>query len=187
MTARAAASAETGRRIVRAMQELFALGPYHEVTLQAVAGRAGVTLQTVLRRFGSKGALLAAAAADARARVAAQREEARPGDHRGAIRNLFDHYEAWADTSLRLLEQEERVAEIATLTREGRALHARWVERVFAPALAAARPSDRPLRRAQLIVATDVYAWKLLRRDLGLARSDAEHAVLGTVDALCRR
>ena len=187
MGVRAAAAEETGRRLIAAMQALFAERRFEDITLEAVAARAGVTLQTLLRRFGSKSGLVAAAAAEGSARVEAQRGEAPVGDARGAVANLFDHYEEWGDVALRLLAQEERFEEIAEITRRGRATHAGWVERVFAPELARCRRRVRKLRRAQLVAISDVFVWKLLRRDLGLSRQDSEKAVLGIVEALCAR
>jgi AcrR family transcriptional regulator len=186
MGARAAAAAETGRRILEATQELFLEAPLHEVTLQAVAVRAGVTQQTVIRRFGSRPGLIAAAVADATARVRAHREQAPVGDLTGAVKNLFDHYEAWADVSLKVLVEAQRSEEGASLSSDGRALHAAWVDRVFAPQLEARRGRDRTELRHQLIAVCDVYVWKLLRRDQGLPRAAAERAVLGIVRALCR-
>src|SRR5262252_6117689 len=93
MGVRAAAAEKTGRRLIAAMQALFVERPFEDIALEAVAARAGVTLQTLLRRFGSKSGLVAAAAADAIARIESQRGEAPVGDARGAVANLFDHYE----------------------------------------------------------------------------------------------
>lgn len=186
MTARAAAAEQTGQRLIAAMQALFAERPYAQITLEAVAERAGVTLQTLLRRFGSKAGLLAAAAADGAARIEAQRHDAVPGDLGQCVANLFDHYEAWGDVSLRLLAQEG-LEEIAPLTEQGRATHAAWVERVFAAELARHRGRSRQVRRAQLIAVCDVTMWKLLRRDLQQSRADAQKAVLGLLTALCAR
>ena len=187
MGVRAAATEETGRRLIAAMQALFAERPFEDITLQSVAARAGVTLQTLLRRFGSKSGLLAAAAADGSARIEAQRGEAPVGDAGGAVANLFDHSEKWGDVALRLLAQEERFKEIAQITRRGRGVHAAWVKRVFAPELARRRGPLRRVRLAQLVAICDVYLWKLLRRDLGLSRADSEKAVLEIVEALCAR
>ena len=181
MQARAAASAETGRRIVTAMQALFVERPYDCITLDDVAARARVTRQTVIRRFESKEGLLAAAAEDGLARVGAQRFEAPVGDVAGAVRNLFDHYEEWAGSALRLLEQEERVPQLAPITRAAQQLHRHWVERTFAPFLREA--NER--RLAQLVTLTDVYVWKLLRRDQGLSRPAAEQCVVEMINALC--
>lgn len=185
MRARAEAAAGTARRIVDAMHELFAEQPYDRITIDAVAARAGVTVQTVLRRFGSKERLFAAAVEEGRARILAQRGAAPVGDRAAAVANLFSHYEQWGRLVTRLLEQEDRLPEIGALAQEGRRFHAEWVERVFAPDLAHLHANARSRRRTQLVVATDVYVWKLLRRDLGVPRADAEELVLGMVDALC--
>jgi AcrR family transcriptional regulator len=91
MVARAESAEETGRRLIATMLDLFGEQPFEEVTLDAVAARAGVTLQTLLRRFGSKSGLLAAAAADGMARVKAQRIPVPVGNVRAAVANLFDH------------------------------------------------------------------------------------------------
>jgi AcrR family transcriptional regulator len=145
-----------------------------------------VTVQTVLRRFGSKEALLVAAAEAGRAQVLEQRGAAPVGDRAAAVQNLFDHYERWGPVAMRLLEQEGRLAQIGAITQDGRRLHAEWVERVFAPELGRLRGTARARRRTQLIALTDVYLWKLLRRDLAVPRPEAEEIVVGMVDALCR-
>lgn len=187
MSARAVAAEETGRRLVEAMQTLFAERPYPEITLEAVAERAGVTLQTLLRRFGSKAGLLAAAAESGAASVDAQRDEAPAGDLRACVTNIFDHYETWGDVSLRLLAQEESIDAIKAIAEKGRATHAAWVERVFAEQLAGRRGRARLIHRAQLIAICDVTVWQLVRRDLRLPRVHAERAVLGMLEALCTR
>ncbi len=187
MAARADSAAATASRIVHAMQELFAERPYPEIALSAIAERAEVTVQTVVRRFGSKEGVLVAAAEEARSRVVAERAAAPAGNVPSAVRNLFDHYERWGAVALRLVEQEERVAEIHAIADEARNVHARWVERVFEPELAAVGARARERRRAQLIAVTDVYVWKLLRRDMGLPRAAAEDAVRDLVDAICAR
>jgi AcrR family transcriptional regulator len=187
MTARAEAAEATARRLVEAMQTLFVERPFEEITLDEVARRAGVTLQTLLRHFGSKAGLFAAAAAAAHERVQAQRGAASPGDLRGSVENLFDHYEEWGDVALRLLAQEERFEPIGEVARSGRASHATWVTRVFAGELRGLRGRARTLRSAQLVALTDVYVWKLFRRDLGLSRADAERATLEIIERLCAR
>jgi AcrR family transcriptional regulator len=69
MVARAKAAEATRGKILESARELFAELPYDRVSLDAVAARAGVTVQTVLRRFGSKEDLLAAVAAWRSARI----------------------------------------------------------------------------------------------------------------------
>jgi AcrR family transcriptional regulator len=184
MTSRAASAEATHARILSVTQALFAERRFDELTLDAVAERAGVTLQTVLRRFGSKSSLVAAAAREGAGQVEAQRGDVSPGDLRAAVSNLFDHYEQWADVALRLVSQEDSVEDLRVIAARGRELHAAWVERVFEGALTRAPDAAMKVLRAQLIAVCDVTMWKLLRRDLQLSREDAEAGVLGLLRPL---
>ncbi len=188
MQARADAVRATRRRILEAALRLFSERFFEDVSLDEVARRARVTVQTLIRHFATKHGLLEGCIAEFRPEVHAQRDEGPAGDVRGAVANLFDHYEAWSPTVLRLLAQEDRVPAYRRVTDEGRAFHRGWVGRVFG-AFVAPLP-DRAARRRRLgalVAATDVYAWKVLRRDLGLGRAEAEAAVRETVDLLCGR
>jgi AcrR family transcriptional regulator len=184
MGARAEAAAETGRRILEAVIELYRERFFDQVTLEDIAERAGVTVRTVIRRFGSKERLIEAAAEEGTRQVAHQRYQAPIGDIEGAVTNLMDHYEEWADTALRLLAQEERVPAFRSVTDAARAFHYEWVERTFAPLLAKRTGEERRRLLAELIAICDVYFWKLLRRDLGLSREQTEHAIRETILAL---
>lgn len=185
MRARADAAAETGRRIVDAMFGLLRDERLDAISVRAIAARAGVTVQTVLRRFGSKEGAFVAAVEQARAQILAQRGTTPAGNPMAAVTNLFDHYERWGRTVLRLLEQEERAPQIRAIVLEGRRTHAEWVARVFAPELSGLRGGARARRHTQLVAVTDVYVWKLLCHDLGVPRADAEEMVLGMTRALC--
>jgi AcrR family transcriptional regulator len=184
MRARAEAAAETGRRILAAVVELHMERFFDQVSLEDVAERAGVTVQTVIRRFGSKERLIQAATEAANSEVTHQRDQAPVGDIEGAVRNLVDHYEEWGDGVLRLLAQEGRVAAFRSVTDTGRTLHYEWVERVFAPLLAKRTGQARRRLLAELIAICDVYFWKLLRRDLSLSREQTELAIRETILAL---
>ncbi|HEV8163817.1 MAG TPA: helix-turn-helix domain-containing protein, partial [Actinomycetota bacterium] len=130
MQARAAAAAATGERILDAAVAVFWQQPVDDIPLEQVARRAGVTVQTVIRRFGSKQGLLAAAAQREAERVRRQRDQAPVGDLPGAVRNLLDHYEELGVPVLRLLAQEDRSPALRALADQGRAYHAGWCERV---------------------------------------------------------
>ena len=184
MRARAEAAAETGRRIVEATIELHSERFFDQVSLEDIAERAGVTVRTVIRRFGSKERLIEAAAEEGNRQVSRQRNQAPIGDIEGAVNNLVDHYEAWGDTALRLLAQEERVPAFRSITEAGRAFPYEWVERTFAPLLAKGTEEERRRLLAELIAVCDVHFWKLLRRDLGLSREQTELAIRETILAL---
>jgi AcrR family transcriptional regulator len=184
MVARAEAAAATGERILDAAVEVFWELPFEQISLDEVARRAGVTVQTVIRRFGGRDGLLAAAAEREAERVRRKRQEAPVGDAPGAVRVLVDHYESMGDRVLRLLAEEERVPGLREIADRGRVLHREWCARVFAAALAGRAGVERRRRLAQLVAICDVYTWKLLRRDAGLSRRQTELALVELLEPM---
>jgi AcrR family transcriptional regulator len=177
MVARAEAAAGTHRRIIDGALSLYTERDFDEVSLDDVADRAGVTVRTVLRRFGTKETLLDAVAEAGDEAIEDRRRNVPPGDAAAAIRRAVADYERYGDAIMRLLSQEHRAPAFQRIADRGRRLHHDWVERTFAPQLSRL---PRPRRRrllAALIAITDVYTWKLLRRDLRLGRA-------ATVEAL---
>jgi AcrR family transcriptional regulator len=185
MQARAAAAAETGERILRAVLDLHVERFHDQITLEDVADRAGVTVQTVLRRFGSKDALISAAAEHASQQVRSQRMAAPVGDIPAAVDNILDHYDTTGATALRLLAQEDRVPQLKEIANRGREFHYAWVERTFAPFLEGSNGQHR--LRAQLIALTDVYTWKLLHLDLGLDRGETKTALIEMIESVIKQ
>jgi len=174
MTHRARAVGETRQRILDASVALHAERLVADISLEGVAGRAGVSVQTVLRHFGSRTGLVEASVEHAREAVVAERRTP-VGDVAAAVRTIVDHYERRGDGVLVMLAQEPHQELMARVTADGRRLHRAWVEEVFAPHLDAA--ADRATLTDLLVVATDVYTWKLLRRDRGLARDLTENRI----------
>lgn len=184
MAARAQSTAATGERVLDAAIELFWERPTDQIALDQVASRAGVTVQTVIRRFGGKDALIAAAAERESARVAQQRDRAPVGDVVGAVLVLVEHYELTGDRVLKLLAEEERIPGLRIIADRGRALHRDWCARVFAPALEGRVGVEQRRRMAQLVAVCDVYTWKLLRRDAHLSRRQTTLAMVELVTPL---
>jgi AcrR family transcriptional regulator len=178
MSARAASAEATGARILDAAVEVFWECPSDQVSLDEVARRAGVSVQTVIRRFGGKEGLFVAAAERESHAVRDQRDQAPVGDVAAAVRVLVDHYEAYGDRVLKMLAEQERVPALRPIVDGGRTLHRQWCMRVFAPALTARSGADRRRCLAQLVAVCDVYLWKLLRRDAGLSRKQTELAIV---------
>jgi AcrR family transcriptional regulator len=184
MVARAESAAARGERILDAAVELFWELPRDQITLGEVARRAGVSVQTVIRRFGGWDGLFAAAAEREAERVRDQRAQAPIGDATGAVRVLMDHYESLGDRVLKLLAEEERVPGVREVVDRGRTMHREWCARVFAPALEGRAGVERTRRLAQLLAICDVYSWKLLRRDAGLSRRQTELALVELLEPL---
>jgi AcrR family transcriptional regulator len=178
MVARANAAQATADRLLDAAVTQFTDQPYEDVSLEEIAQAAGVTKRTLLRRFGSKDALFVAAMDRAAHEMMRARDAAPVDDVPGAVTNLVDHYERWGENRLRLLAQEDRIPVVADNVKGGRRYHWSWVEQKFAPLLAGLEGSARTRRTAAVVAITDVYTWKLLRRDLGLSRSDTEQLLV---------
>ncbi|WP_191908001.1 TetR/AcrR family transcriptional regulator [Nocardioides cynanchi] len=181
MTARAVAVAETRARIIDACVALHGERPVTEIALDDVAGRAGVSVQTVLRHFGSRAGLEEASFEHAQQAVTDERRTP-VGDVGAAVHVIVDHYERRGDQALLMLAQETHQDLMARITEQGKALHRAWVTEVFAPFLAAAEDAEE--LTDLLVVATDVYTWKLLRRDRRLSRERTESRIRRLVDAL---
>lgn len=130
---RAAAAASTGERILDAAILVFWDLPSDQISLDEVATRAGVSVQTVIRRFGGKHGLLTAAAHREATKVADVRDEAPVGDAPVAVRLLVDHYELTGDRVMKMLAEEQRVPGLREIADLGRAVHRQWCSRVWEP------------------------------------------------------
>ncbi|MGW0484514.1 TetR/AcrR family transcriptional regulator [Nonomuraea sp. NPDC003214] len=175
MGARAAAVEATRARVLEAAAGLWMRHWYDDVTLQHVADAAGVSVQTIVNRFGGKEELADAVADWLAARISDTRQ-APAGDVAAIVAALFDDYERDGDAVTLWIAQVDRVPAIGRAAAHARAQHRAWLERVFADRL----PAGGPAREHALnlhYAATDVCLWKLWRRDLGLPRAEAERAM----------
>ncbi|MEU8136196.1 TetR/AcrR family transcriptional regulator [Streptodolium elevatio] len=182
MGARAAALEATRARVIEAAAGLWSRRWHDEVTLQHIAEAAGVSVQTIVNHFGGKDGL-SKAVADA---VATQTELARQvptGDVPEIVAVLFADYERQGDANLLWIAQMDRIPSAARAAVHARSLHRAWLERAFADRLPAAGP-DREHALNLHYAATDVYLWKLWRRDLGLSREEAERAMRDLLTAI---
>jgi AcrR family transcriptional regulator len=177
MSARAKAVEQTRQRILEATLELSATHRIAAISLDDVATAAGVSVQTVLRQFGSRAALIDATVIHADGVITEERRTL-AGDARGAVAVVLEHYERRGDAVLLLLAQEIDDPVVRGMTARGKRLHRAWVEEVFAPF----GPDDATVDL--LVVATDVYTWKLLRHDRGLSRPQTEARMVTLVQAL---
>lgn len=182
-TTRRAATERTRTAILDAGIELSREKLTVEIVLGDIAARAGVTVQTVLRHFGSRDGLFDALQRHGAERVGEQRR-APVGDLETDLRVLVDHYELWGDMSITLLAQERTDERSRAVTTTGRALHRAWVTELIGPLVAPVGAAATDDAVDELVVVTDVYAWKLLRRDRGLSRADTERRMLSLARAV---
>ena len=179
MASRAESAAATRERIARAAAELFLERAFEDVTLAGIAAAAGVSHQTVLNHFESKAGVVPAVAEILREDTTSARYAAEPGDVAGAVKALVGDYERMGDANFRWAASSERLGLDAVLD-EARASHQQWIVAMFATRLPAATAARRRAVHA-LHAATDVYTWKLLRRDLHLGRTETERIIVDLV------
>jgi AcrR family transcriptional regulator len=171
----------TREAIIKAAIDAFMAERSFALTLPAVAERADVTVKTVLRHFGSRDGLIEAAWSQAYDEVMAERIPP-PGDLEGALKVLIAHYERRGQIVLTMLN-EQNDPRAARMNSAGRLAHREWVDEVFADRLPG-ETGERSRLIDVLVVATDVYAWKLLRLDRGLSVDDVRDRMLLMTGAL---
>jgi AcrR family transcriptional regulator len=171
MVMRAEKAAATRQRILDVARELFDTQAT-DFTLEKVASTAGTSVQTVLRAFGSKEGLFDEVIGSLRNRDVPVADSPRSIEE--VIHLLIDDYEEIGDRVIRMLGQESRIPSFAATADLGRRSHRAWVEASFANALSGYRPAVRQRMTLALLAATDVYVWKLLRRDFNLDRKVVE-------------
>ena len=183
MTNRAASAAATREKILRSTLQLATEKLTVEIVLADIAERAGVTVQTILRHFGTRDGLFDAVVPYASNEVVEERA-APVGDVAKALEAIVDHYETRGDWAIAMLGQEASDERIRGITVPGKQLHRDWVQTVFEPQLAHLSATSREVTTNLLVVATDVYCWKLLRRDRGLSRDETERSMRLLVEAV---
>jgi AcrR family transcriptional regulator len=181
--ARAVSTEETRTAILDAVDAIFLLHPGRTLSLEAVAERAGTTVQTVLRHFDSKAGLIEAAARRGFEEVKSGRDEVPVGDLEAVVAYLGRHYEEMGPMVLRMLTVEHEVPEVARIIQRGRELHRTWVARVLVPLLKRTEGPERRRRLALLIGVTDVLMWRILRIEQGLSQRDYQRSVLELLEA----
>jgi AcrR family transcriptional regulator len=181
-SARAESAAHTGRRIIDAFLELSRDHWYDEVTLAEIARRAGVSVQSVIRRFGGKDGLIGAVMEAMGAEIGAKRTVP-PGDVAGSIARLCEVYEEHGEAVLRNLAQETRYRDVQRIVEFGRREHRRLTREAYAPWIDPLPPGEQVKALDALVVATDIYTWKLFRRDMGRSAADARAAITRFVNA----
>jgi AcrR family transcriptional regulator len=184
MRARSEAVAETRRRIIEATNALLREGWYDEISLKDIASEAGVAPQTIVNHFGTKDAIFAAVLEQEPEPEASTRLNAEPDDIEGAIELLVGDYEFAGDGIIRVLALEERIPALKPTLEWGRSVQRKWIEGTLPSALAGLEGAARERRFELLVCATDVYTWKLLRRDRGLSRNETAATIRQLVEAV---
>jgi AcrR family transcriptional regulator len=182
MTARAAKTEETRARIRNSAIQLYQeRAAIEDFTLAEVARRAHVGVRTILRTWPSKEALVYAALdSTAEQRVVPHRTP--PGDVAAAVCAFFDVYELTGDLVMQCLNDERHRPALKPALDQGRAHHREGVNTAFAPHLERLHGTPHAQLLTILMIATNVWVWKLLRRDMELGRAASEAIVVKIIN-----
>ena len=172
---RAAAAEANTERILRAANELFEERPWDQITFAAIAERAGVGTQTIIRRFGTKDGVARAVTAWLVPQIEAARDVPVGASPHAVAAALARHYERWGASTDRTLRQQDASPALAEAAAGGRRAHREWVERVF--------PGASPDTIGRLTGVCGVELWLVLRRDGALSPDAAQAAVADLIAA----
>jgi AcrR family transcriptional regulator len=177
---RAAAAEARTEAILEAAMAAFAAKPFDQITLAEVAERAGVGVQTLIRRVQTKDGLVRAVNEWAVAAIGEARgapDSADPDVVAAAVARQYERFGDLIDRSTRQADVSPALAESA---RGGRAAHRAWIETAFADEIARGGPA----LTGQLIALCGVEFWLVLRRDGGLSPEQARDAVADLIRSI---
>jgi len=172
MGKRAKQAAQTDQAILKAVAKLWLTTPLPEITLEEVADNAGVTVRTILRKFGSKEDLFAASIAQDAGKFEQDRRRATPGDLEDILKILLEEYELMGNAVIRTIYVEDQFEVAHQILNRGRQYHREWCREVFAPFLPAQSSAGYETTLTSFVTATEIYLWKLLRKDLGKSKGE---------------
>jgi AcrR family transcriptional regulator len=171
---RRAEAAEARTEAIRqAALEAFEAKPFDQITLAEVAERAGVGVQTLIRRVQTKDGLVRSVNEWAATRIGEARGEPESSDPDAVATALARQYETYGTLIDRTIRQEELSPALAEGARGGREAHRAWVETAFAASIA----SGGPALAGQLVALCGVELWLVLRRDGGLTAEQTRDTV----------
>jgi AcrR family transcriptional regulator len=187
MMARADQVARNDRKIMDAVADLWLELPLPELTLEKVAEKSGVTVRTILRKFGSKEGLIKTSIENNGDRFTQNRMQVIPGDLPGILDALLEEYERMGDAMIRTLTVEFQFPSTAELLIKARLIHREWCEMVFRPFLPERLSDTYETILSSFIASTEFYLWKLMRKDLGKSPEQTRQIFLYTLQCLAKK
>jgi len=178
---------ETKLSIIKAWGRLWTTHSIDEITLDMVAAEAGVTTRTILRKFGSKDGLMAESLSYDPAAISADRENAIVGDIDDILKTLLANYDSMGEAAIRTISLESKHEIARKIGAKGRAQHREWCIKVFAPYLPDQKSPDFEIHLTSFIAVTEVYLWKLMRKDLKLSKKKTFSVFKNMVEGVISR
>lgn len=168
----------TEKKILKGLFDTWLENSLHDITLDKVAQRSGVTVRTILRKFGSKEGLFDAALKGDIGEMASRKNRTEAGNLESIMDTLMEEYEATGKAGIRTLALEHELTQAAELIAKGRRVHWAWCARVFAPYMIGLDAENQHQMVGALYVETDINCWKLLRIDFSFSEAETRQIML---------
>ncbi len=177
--------AENNRiKIIHAFGRLWDQHSIKDITLEMVGKEAGVTTRTIMRKFGSKEGLLNESLPELTAKIESNRKVTKPGDIDAILNTLLSNYESMGEAAIRTIFLEPELEIARKIGAKGRELHRKWCIQMFSPHLPEPESPEYESRLNSFIAATEIYLWKLLRKDLNLSKAQTFAVFKNVIEGL---
>lgn len=170
--------------IIKAFGSLWSRHSIKDITLEMVAKEAGVTTKTILRKFESKGGLTNESLVYLAAEIKEERTLAKVGNIDEILKALLSNYEKMGEAAIRTINLESELEIARQIGVKGRVLHRDWCIQMFAPYLPNEQSADYEIQLTSFIAATEIYLWKLMRKDLMLSKEQTFSVFKNLVNGL---
>lgn len=160
----------TKNKIIESFGALWNRYSLKEITLDMVATEAGVTTKTILRKFESKEGLVSGSLVYMSKKIESERTSTKGDRVDDILKALLSNYEKMGDAAIRTINLESELEIARQIGAKGRALHRDWCARMFKKYLPNEESEDYEIQLISLIAATEIYLWKLMRKDLKLSK-----------------
>jgi len=173
--------------IIKAFGTLWSNYSIKDITLEKVAKEAGVTTKTILRKFESKEGLTNESLSYLAAEIETERTTTKVGDIDDILKALLSNYEKMGEAAIRTINLESELEIARQIGAKGRALHRDWCIRMFASYLPNEKSIDYEIQLTSFIAATEIYLWKLMRKDLKLSKEKTFSIFKNLVEGLINK
>lgn len=174
------------RKIMNAATQLWKDLSIREITLDSIADMAEVSVRTLIRKYGSKEGLIEECIKKDAGEIEKRRNEAEVGNIPNIIDHLMHEYEEFGNAIIRTLAVEDDLKIAKRLVQEGRRYHMNWCAHVFSPFLPEEDEKTYNEKLLSFYAATDLYLWKLIRKDLQQSKESCKAVYLNLILGLSK-
>lgn len=170
-------AAITRQRILLAVQTLFNEMWLADISIQAVATQANVSVQSIYRHFDSREGLIDQFLEELVVSGEKYPIEASPGNIYAIVNNLMSYYHRHANMLLRIQMQAQQSAKLEACWENIQNSHLNWVRANFAVYLESLSRQRQIDMEDQLIWLTDITCWRVYCQELGRSAQELEQSM----------